>query len=282
MKTKEIPVCGLAAVRALFEKDPDSIKRLFFDYETSRNVPALTRHMAKTKRVYRVLTAEELAKVGATVHHGGIVAVIESKPLGVVTDTQLEAWGRARAPLLLLDRIGNAHNLGAIARTAAFFGVEHLVLPEHPQQALPSESAYRTAEGGLAHLTLWSVQDLAGLCRALAGTHEVVGTAVEPGTRSLSNWRMRSGEPRALRPGTPPRPAEKPVALVLGNEERGLSQEVRLACTTLVRIPGHGERVESLNVSAAAAVLLWEVLGRTREKTGTPPPAPGAVRRPGS
>jgi TrmH RNA methyltransferase len=51
------------------------------------------------------------------------------------------------------------------------------------------------------------------------------------------------------------------VALVLGNEERGLAPEVAAACDELVRIPGGGA-IESLNVSAAAAVLCWEFFGR--------------------
>jgi len=53
----------------------------------------------------------------------------------------------------------------------------------------------------------------------------------------------------------------KPVAIVLGNEEHGLAADVAAACTRLVTIPGGG-RIESLNVSAAAAVLMWELLAR--------------------
>lgn len=55
--------------------------------------------------------------------------------------------------------------------------------------------------------------------------------------------------------------ANQPIALVLGNEEHGLSPEVAAACTRLVTIPGRGQ-VESLNVSVAAAVLMWELWGR--------------------
>ena len=252
MKGREIPVCGKAAVQAVFDRDPAAIKRLYFDYGTSRSIGRITSELAKLKRIYRVVTPEELEKISDTVHHGGIVAVIDAPELRMVTDEVIAGWATARAPLLLLDRIGNAHNLGALARTAAFFGVEHLVLPEHPQQALPGEAAYRIAEGGLAHVTLWSVRDLSALCRALSEHFEVVGTAVGPSTASLATWTAR--RERSSR--------SQPAALVLGNEERGLSDEVKAACTSLVRIPGHPGRVESLNVSAAAAVLCWELWGR--------------------
>jgi TrmH RNA methyltransferase len=58
-----------------------------------------------------------------------------------------------------------------------------------------------------------------------------------------------------------PSPSAKPVALVLGNEESGLAPDVMTGCTRLVTIPGTG-KVESLNVSVAAAILMWEELAR--------------------
>jgi TrmH RNA methyltransferase len=57
--------------------------------------------------------------------------------------------------------------------------------------------------------------------------------------------------------------SRKPVAIVMGNEEHGMAPEVAKACTRLVTIPGSG-RVESLNVSVAAAVLMWELFARCR------------------
>jgi TrmH RNA methyltransferase len=153
--------------------------------------------------------------------------------------------------LLLLDRIGNAHNLGAIARTAAFFGVEHIVVPDHPQQAMPGEAAHRVAEGGLESVEIFRVKDLAAFCRELAPHYRVIGTAVV-GAKQLQ--KVSHAETRG---------GARPVALVLGNEEHGLAPEVASACAMLVTIPG-SNRVESLNVSVAAAVLCWEFFARTR------------------
>ena len=257
MKTKELAVCGLSAVQALFEKDPGAIKRLFFDQATSRRVAKIASALAKSKRIYRLVTAEELEKVSGTLHHAGMVAIIDSKPLGTVSVDQIRRWAADGAPLLLLDRIGNAHNLGAIARTAAFFGLENIVLPEHPQQAMPSEATYRIAEGGMEHLRLWRVANLAEFCRGLRPSYDVVGTAVAPASRPLSKW-------MAARRSAAHAPRPKPVALVLGNEEHGLSSDVAAACSDLITIPGEGSRVESLNVSVAAAILIWELWGRVK------------------
>lgn len=246
MKPREIPVCGLAAVRAHFAADAAAIKRLYFDYATGRKIGVICQALAQAKKVYRCVESAELEKIAGTVHHGGIVAVIAAPELRAPRPEDIRAWAQRRAPLLLLDRIGNAHNLGAIARTAAFLGVEKIVIPDDPRQARPGEAAHRVAEGGLAQVELFLVSDLAAFCRELRPHYFVVGAAVR-------------GE--ALAPQKTDGHSGKPIALALGNEEEGLSAAMMAACERLVRIPGTG-KVESLNVSAAAAILLWQFFGR--------------------
>ena len=178
-------------------------------------------------------------------HHGGIVAIVAPPPLRTPTGDDLRKWAKKGESLLVLDRIGNAHNLGAIARTAAFFGVPKLVIPDDAGAARPNDAAHRVAEGGFEHLEVWRVNGLVGFVRELAEAgYEVVGAATKSGRLEM-----------------PPGKRPKPVALVLGNEEHGLAPEVAAACTRLVTIPGKG-RVESLNVSVAAGVLMWELLAR--------------------
>jgi TrmH RNA methyltransferase len=243
----ELHLCGLAAVRARFARDPDSILRLFFDYATGRQVGVMSKVLAQKKKIYRCVEPAELEKIAGTVHHGGIVAVVPAPVLRGPTTDEMRAWAAKRAPLLLLDRIGNAHNLGAIARTAGFFGVSRIVLPAHPDAALPGEAAYRVAEGGLEAVEIFRTADLVKFARELgAAGYEVVGAAT------------RGGRPDAARDH---RATARPIALVLGNEEHGLAPELAAACTRLVTIPGSG-KVESLNVSVAAAVLMWELLAR--------------------
>jgi TrmH RNA methyltransferase len=240
----ELKICGLAAVRARFAKDPDSIIRLFFDEPTSRKVGIMSKVLAQAKKVYRCVPPAELEKIAGSVHHGGIVAVVKTPALRTPTGDNLRAWAARREPVLVLDHIGNAHNLGALARTAAFFGVPRIVIADQASAAKPSDAAHRVAEGGLEHVEVWQAKDLVALAKVLAAAgYEVVGAAT------------RGGRPEANRP------AEKPVALVLGNEEHGLAPALAQACTRLVTIPGVGA-VESLNVSAAGAVLLWELVAR--------------------
>jgi TrmH RNA methyltransferase len=243
VKPEELKICGLAAVKARFARDPGSIQRLFFDQPTSRRIAPLCRTLAAAKKVYRCVESAELEKVAGSIHHGGIVAIVTAPAWRAPTPAELRSWAGQRAPLLLLDRIGNAHNLGAIARTAGYFGVNRLILAEEHGAARPGEATYRIAEGGMEAVEVFRVPDLARTIRDLTGAgYAVLGAAT------------RGGRPEAGR-------SNQPVALVMGNEEHGLSPAVTAACSGLITIPGSG-RVESLNVSVAAAVLIWELWGR--------------------
>jgi TrmH RNA methyltransferase len=249
VKSDELKICGLAAVRARFARDAASIQRLYFDYATGRKIGVMCKALAAARKVYRCVEAPELEKIAGTVHHGGIVAVVAAPGLRRPTAAEVNQWAQRRHGVLLLDRIGNPHNLGALARTAAFFGVTHVILSEHPQAAAPGDSAYRVAEGGLEAVEIFRAESLAALCRTLAEAgYDVVGAAT------------RGGRPEKIGD----RPAAKPVALVLGNEEHGLSPDVAAACSQLVTIPGTNA-VESLNVSVAGAVLMWELFGRRKK-----------------
>ena len=239
MSSKELVICGLNAVRSRFESDSDSVKRLFFNLATAPSVGDLCRWMAKERLVYRCVESEELEKISGSIHHGGIVVVVEPATIRSPTPNDIRDWARKGETLLLLDRIANVHNLGAIVRSAAYFGVSKLILPDHPQAAMPTEATYRVAEGGLDHVDIFRVNHFPSFILSLSQHYLVVGAAT------------RGGNPDFRRVDT------RPIALVLGNEEEGLAADVTEVCHSLVTLRGSG-RVESLNVSAVAAVLLWE------------------------
>jgi len=244
MKDVETRICGLAAVRARFRRDAPSILRLYFDRATAGKVGVICRALAAARRVYRCVEPAELERIADSTHHGGIVAVVSDRPPRAPSSADIASWARRREDLVVLDRVGNAHNLGAIARTAAYFGVARIVVAGEPGSARPGAAAYRVAEGGLDAVEVWTAPEIAPFLRALsAAGYDVAGAAARGGADPDSG----------AGPGGP-------WALVLGNEEHGLAPAVQAACARLVTIPGSG-RVESLNVSAAAAVLI-RALGR--------------------
>jgi RNA methyltransferase, TrmH family len=233
----EFKVSGLRAVSALFATAPQRIQRLFLVKEMSREARPITEALARERKPFRQVDAAELQRIAATMHHGGIVATIDPPTLKIPTAADIEAWAAAKAPILVLDGVSNPHNFGAILRTAAFLGVRHVVLSERKEQALPSEAAYRVAEGGMEHVTLYRPAALATFCRNLS-----------------TRFRVVAASPRGTALGRLP-PDSRPPAIVLGNEETGLDPSVARACDNLVAIAGSGA-VESLNVSVAAGILM--------------------------
>ncbi|MBB5692948.1 TrmH family RNA methyltransferase [Muricoccus pecuniae] len=239
-------ICGLAAVAAVFARRPRDVLRLFHLPSRRREANPFCSALAAMRHPYREVGEEELARVAGTVHHGGIVAVVARRrvaPLALPLPPALRT-----APVLpVLDGVSNPHNLGAIARSAAFFGCIGMVLSGDPRQAGLSDAAWRTSEGGLEVLSLWSVPDL---------------PAALPGMKVLTVAAVAAGgvAPEAL-------PSADCVALVLGNEEQGVSERTAAACDMRVTLPGSG-RVESLNVSVAAAVLIHALSARRPARGG--------------
>jgi RNA methyltransferase, TrmH family len=230
-------ICGSAAVRALFERDPGRVERLFFEDRMKGEVGPFCRMLARERKPYRQIDEAELARVAGTVLHGGVVAIARPRPVVDFAPEAAREWAKDGKPLLILDGIGNPHNLGAIVRSAAFFGLERMLLADRPDQALPSDASYRVAEGGFEHLNLHRAPLPAAL-RELRQVYRVVGTAL--GKRVVpAAWG-----------------GDRPVALVLGNEEAGLDPATVAACDEVMTIPGSG-RVQSLNVAAAAAILIY-------------------------
>ena len=190
--------------------------------------------LARRRVPYRLLPPDEMARAAGTPHHGGIAAVARARVVPI-----LEAHAVPRESLLLiLDGIGNPHNFGAIARSAAFFGIGTLLIHHVPGAALPSDAAYRTAEGALEELTLFRTRALPELLQAIGPIYRTVAATLRPGALALADM-----------------PRDRPVALVLGGEEHGVSPAVLAACRREVRITPRGA-VQSLNVAQAAAVLL--------------------------
>ena len=239
---KLMHVAGLDAVQALFKAAPERIERLFFEDSMKGHVGEMCLTLAKAHKTYRVVRGDEMDKVAGTAMHGGIVAMAEPRPV-LEFDTALAAeWAKEGEGLLILDGVGNPHNLGAIVRTAAFFGLTRIVISGHKEQAAPSDAAYRVARGGLEHVTVYRAERLAEALKRLKKDYLVVGAALERGKPVEAYWE-----------------AAKPIALVLGNEEEGLPRDTIAQCDGIVMLEGGGA-VQSLNVAATAAILIHELL----------------------
>ncbi len=227
-------ICGPNAVAALFARRPADVLRLFYTEAHRIAAGPFCAELARRRVPYRMLPPDEMARAAGTAHHGGIAAVARPRAIPMLDH---DAPPRTRL-LVVLDGIGNPHNLGAIARSAAFFGVGAILLHETPLAAMPSGAAHRTAEGGFEFVDLVRTREIGRALRGLAPHYRLVASTLERD---------------AVAPAELAR--DRPIALVLGSEERGVSPAALDVCRRRVRIPGAGP-MQSLNVAQAAAVLM--------------------------
>jgi 23S rRNA (guanosine2251-2'-O)-methyltransferase len=151
--------------------------------------------------------------------------------------------------LLVLDGVTDPHNLGAVMRSGLGAGVTGLVMGRHRAARL-TPTAMKAAAGAAEHLPIATVAGIPAALAGLAGAG--VWTVALAGGSATSLWDLQL--------------ASEPVALVLGAEGRGLSRLARQRCDISVSIPTTGP-LDSLNVSAAAAVACFEVARRRQGRS---------------
>ena len=247
----ELAVCGMNAVLAVGEFHPQTINRLFLREERLKSFTHICKQLAERKRPYKICEDDELERVCKSVHHQGVVAMIEEPVIEPLSREDLDLWAGEEKTGIILHSVENDHNLGAIARAAAFFDVSFIVLNEMETEMRLTTSAYRVAEGGMEHLTFRKIKDTAFFLKDAAERLITIGTD----TRA----RQRIGDLESIVKNARSRSSYRQgVALVLGNEETGLPQNVKDQCSCLLRIPGTGN-IDSLNVSQAAALFLHAV-----------------------
>ncbi len=232
---------GFHAVSARLRAAPASMREILVD--ASRHDARMQQFLARVHDAGLAVNMVEGARLDAmagTHRHQGVVARVESLDKMSTLDAVLDAT--ADIPLLLgLDGVTDPHNLGAILRTADCAGVHAVFAPKDRAVGL-TPSVAKVASGAADTVQYIMVTNMA---RTLAALRErgmwVVGTA-GGATDTLYETNL-----------------VEPTALVLGAEGSGMRRLVREGCDQLVHIPMQG-RVDSLNVSVAAGVCLYEAV----------------------
>jgi TrmH RNA methyltransferase len=228
-------VVGLEAARAVLKVRPQAVLHLAHSPEARRQVVDLLREAARLRIAYREVPEDELGRIAGTLHHEGICLQVKARPPVTLLDLT-RALG-AGGFLLALDQVQNPHNVGALLRSAAYFGAAGMLVASREERSL-GPAAVRVAEGGAEYVPVCMVTDLAGALDTLtAAGCTILGADAHEG-EPLHEARL---------------PARS--VLVLGSERHGLSPAVQKRCTRRLRIEGKGP-IESLNVSVAAGILL--------------------------
>ncbi len=231
-------IWGYHAVREALRSERRKVLRVV---ATEAAAEKLSGEIAKKGLQAEIVPTEQIAlRLPADAVHQGVLIEARHLPDLDIEDLPENAF------VLVLDQVTDPHNVGAILRTAAAFGLDAIVTTERHSPALTGVLA-KTASGGLEHVPMVTVTNLARALESL-------------GRRGFQRVGLDSEGPRSLEEEV----LSRPLALVVGAEGKGLRRLSRENCDVLARIDMPGP-IKSLNVSNACAVALTI----TRMKLGT-------------
>jgi len=208
--------------------------------------------LAEKKGVFvQYVDKPQLDRMSGLVNHQGVLALVENYQYADL-DEILELAERQREDpfILILDGLEDPQNLGSIIRTAECAGVHGIIVPRHGSAEV-SEGVARASAGAVEHVLLTQETNLVNTIKKL---------------KQKGFWIVGSdmgGESEYYSITFP-----APLALVIGSEGKGIRRLVKENCDLLVRIPMWG-KLQSLNASVSAALLIYEVLRQRGKSTTT-------------
>ena len=237
-------IAGINAVAAAVEHDADNVREVLI--EAGAKNPRLVEIESSARRVgidVRRVNTQAIDGVVGNLRHQGVVARYAAARTWNENELkELVEAAEGRALLLLLDGVQDPHNLGACLRSAAAAGVTAVVIPKDKSVQV-NATVRKTSAGAADSIPVVPVTNLARTMRDLQQLGVWLYGLAGEADASLYALDLRGN-----------------VGLVLGGEGDGLRRLTRENCDQLVRIPMPGTGVESLNVSVAAGVTLFEAV----------------------
>jgi len=182
-------------------------------------------------------------------NHQGVVAFISDVPFHSIEDVLPQIFEEGRVPfILILDRLTDVRNFGAICRTAECVGVDAVVIPEKGAAPINSD-AIKTSAGAIYNIKICKEKNLAHTVDYLQQSGVAVFAATEKAQKLLYDVDFT-----------------EPCAIVMGNEETGISKEVLHHSDEKIKLPIEG-KTQSLNVSVACGAMLYEAMRQKLTKT---------------
>lgn len=216
--------------RVLFKKGLDNdLYHQLFSLIKADNIP------------FQFVPVEKINRITQK-NHQGVVALVSAVEFAEI-DTVLPGIFEAGIDpfLLILDSITDVRNFGAIVRTAECAGVHAIIIPEKGMARIGAD-AVKTSAGAIHSIPICKVGDLTGTISFLKNSGITIVAATEKATKNYTESSMNS-----------------PLAIVMGAEDKGISSSILQQANEKVQIPIRGT-IESLNVSVAAALMIYEAV----------------------
>jgi 23S rRNA (guanosine2251-2'-O)-methyltransferase len=229
-------------------KSGKEIEKIYISKTAKGNISKIINLAKEAGIVVSTTDNETLSKLAGSQNHQGIVALSAVYQYFEVEDLLEYAEQKKEKPfLLILDEITDPHNLGAIIRSAEAFGVHGIIIPKRRAVGV-NATVVKTSAGAVEHMKIAKVSNINNTIRNLKERGLwIVGTDVNGG-KSFEEIDY-----------------DFPVALVIGNEGKGVSKLVLQNCDFVVKIPMKG-KINSLNASVAASLLIYQVVSKRNDK----------------
>ncbi|MGY6744563.1 MAG: 23S rRNA (guanosine(2251)-2'-O)-methyltransferase RlmB [Cecembia sp.] len=234
-------IFGTRAVMEAIHAGKD-IDKILVDKEVNNELVKELLSLAKQERIPVVRVPDAKLNRITRKNHQGVVAHMSAIQYASLDNVIESCFAKGIAPLILvLDRVTDVRNFGAIARTAECSGVHAIVIPEKGSAQINSD-AVKTSAGALNHLPIARVKNLYYTVKDL----KKMGLQVVAVTEKTDQLMYEAD-------------FTLPTALIMGSEEDGISDELMGQSDASVKIPLMGN-IESLNVSVSAAVVIYEAI----------------------
>jgi 23S rRNA (guanosine2251-2'-O)-methyltransferase len=219
-----------------------ALAQVFILYGQRGDIIDAVRTAAKKKGIKcSEVSADKFQKITSYPNHQGVAAIKSGFKLYSVEEIIASSKESVFPLILILDSIQDTHNLGALLRTGECSGVDGVIITKHNSAPL-NETVAKTSAGAVELIKIASVNNLINAIKLLKENgFWIAGT-------SLQNAKEYTEVDYKI-----------PLAVILGNEEKGIRRLTAEACDYLIKIPLKG-KIQSLNVSVTAGILLFEIL----------------------
>ena len=181
-------------------------------------------------------------------NHQGVICVLSAVQYMPLENLIDKAYGEGREPFfLILDRVTDVRNFGAIARTAECAGLDAIIVGDKGNAPITGD-AMKTSAGALSHLPVCRVKDMKKTFQTLKDNGIQIIACTEKAQQTIYEMDMKS-----------------PLAIIMGSEEDGISPQLLKQADALALIPMKG-KISSLNVSVSAGIAIYEAIRQKNHK----------------
>ncbi len=237
---KENIVCGKRVIREIFKTKID-VETLYISKNLNKgNIKDILDEVNNRNIKIKYVYSNDMENMCNTKVHQGIAAKISNYKYYKFSEL-IEELKKEKLPILLiLDGIQDPQNLGAIFRSAECMGIKNIIVPQKRSSNI-TDTVWKSSMGALAHLNICRTNNLVNVVKKLKDEEfKIVATTIDSSRRVYEeNYKF-------------------PIAIIIGNEHEGVSDELLEYCDIKINIPMYGN-ITSFNVSVASGIVMYEI-----------------------